>query len=294
MNPSQTPQFIRQEDEPLYPTILYNRPVTRNAAGRMLVVGGHSGEFSVPTAVHQLATAAGIGECRVVLPDNLAKLLSGAPGTFFVPSTTSGSLAREGLGRILELSEETDAIALGASLSSNSNTTMLIERIVGEAQRPLIIFDEALTALKHDITNVTDNPDALIILTMAEVFKLCGQLQVPIQIRQGAGLINKLEIIQDLKAASRCQYAVYGTEIIVAADTEMVVTPINYRLSMVPTIFYAVLGTFWIQNPTNRRAGLVAGSYVIRQASEHLGATDRPSTGELARTLDQVLRRDEF
>jgi hypothetical protein len=212
MSPSQTPQFIRQEDEPLYPTILYNRPVTRNAAGRMLVVGGHSGEFSVPTAVHQLATAAGIGECRVVLPDNLAK----------------------------------------------------------------------------------DNPDALIVLTMAEVFKLCGQLQVPIQIRQGAGLINKLEIIQDLKAASRCQYAVYGTEIIVAADTEMVVTPINYRLSMVPTIFYAVLGTFWIQNPTNRRAGLVAGSYVIRQASEHLGATDRPSTGELARTLDQVLRRDEF
>ncbi|MDF2461721.1 MAG: hypothetical protein K0S68_1124, partial [Candidatus Saccharibacteria bacterium] len=86
-----TPQFIRQEDEPLHPTILYNRPVTRHAAGRLLVVGGHSGEFSVLTAIHQLSTAAGIGECNTVLPDNLAKLLSGAPGTFFVPSTESGS-----------------------------------------------------------------------------------------------------------------------------------------------------------------------------------------------------------
>jgi NAD(P)H-hydrate repair Nnr-like enzyme with NAD(P)H-hydrate dehydratase domain len=258
------------------------------------VVGGHSGEFSVPTAMHQLATAAGIGECRVVMPDVLAKFLGGAPGTYFVPSSSSGSLAREALGRILELSEDADAVALGASLSNNSNTTMLIEKLIGEVKRPVIIFDEALTTLKTDITQVTDNPDALLIVTMAEVFKLCGQLQIPINIRKGAGLINKLEIIQDLKAASRCQYAVFGTEIIIAADTDMVVTPINYRLSLVPTIFYAVLGAFWLQNPTNRRAGLATASYVIRQASEHLGATDRPSTSDLARTLDQVLRQDDF
>ncbi|MDF2461674.1 MAG: carbohydrate kinase, YjeF related protein, partial [Candidatus Saccharibacteria bacterium] len=236
----------------------------------------------------------GIGECNTVLPDNLAKLLSGAPGTFFVPSTESGSIDRDALGRILELSDEADAVALGASLSNNSKTTMLVERLITELQRPVILFDEALTALRTDIRQVTDNPDALVILTMAEVFKLCGQLQIPIQIRQGAGLVNKLEIIQDLKAASRCQYAVYGTEIIIAADTEMVVTPINYRLSMVPTIFYAVLGTFWLQNPTNRRAGLVTGSYVIRESSRHLGQTDRPSTNELAKSLDQVLRKDDF
>jgi NAD(P)H-hydrate repair Nnr-like enzyme with NAD(P)H-hydrate dehydratase domain len=288
------PQFTRQEDEPLYPTILYNRPVTRAGAGRMLLVGGHSGEFSLPTAIHQLATAAGVGECRTVLPNNLAKLLSGAPGTHFVPETSSGSIGPEALGRILELSEEADAVALGASLSNNSSTTMLVERLITELQRPVIIFHEALTALRHNIKTVTDNPDALVILTMAEVFKLCGQLHVPIQIRPGGGLISKLEIIQDLRSASRCQIAVYGTEIIIAADTDMVVTPINYRLSMLPALFYAVLGTFWLQNPKDRRAGLVTGAYVIRQASQHLGSTDRPSVTDLARSLDRVLRQDDF
>jgi NAD(P)H-hydrate repair Nnr-like enzyme with NAD(P)H-hydrate dehydratase domain len=288
------PQFARQEDEPLYPNVLYNRPVTRAAAGRLLVVGGHSGEFSLPTAIHQLATAAGVGECRTVLPNNLAKLLSGAPGTYFVPETSSGSIGREALGRILELSEEADAVALGASLSNNSNTTMLIERLIAELKRPVIIFHDALVALRHNITTVTDNPDALIILTMAEVFRLCGQLGIPIQIRPGGGLISKLEIIQDLRAATRCQIAVYGTEIIVAADTEMVVTPINYRLSMVPALFYAVLGTFWLQNPKDRRAGLATAAYVIRQASAHLGTTDRPSVGDLASSLDKVLRQDDF
>jgi NAD(P)H-hydrate repair Nnr-like enzyme with NAD(P)H-hydrate dehydratase domain len=289
-----TPQFVRQDDKPLYPTVLFNRPVTRSGAGRLLVVGGHSGEFSVPTSLHQLATAAGVGECSVVLPDNLAKLLSGAPGTYFVPSTTSGSISREALGRILELSEEVDAVAIGASLSNNSNTTMLVERLIAEISRPLILFDEALPALRTNLQAVTDNPEALLILTMAEVFKLCGQLGIAIQIRQGAGLINKLEIIQDLKSAVQCQIAVYGTEIIVAADTELVVTPINYRLSIVPTVFYAVLGTFWLQNPTNRRAGLVTGAYVINEASRQLSQTDRPSTNQLATSLDEVLRRDDF
>lgn len=288
------PQFVKQEDEPLFPNVLYNRPVTRMAAGRLLLPGGHSGEFSLPAAIQQLALATGIGECRVLLPDVLAKFLGGAPGTFFAPSSSSGSLAREALGRILELAEETDAVALGASLSSNSNTTMLLDKLVGETVRPLILFDEALPALGTGITKVTGNPDALIILTMAEAFKICGHLQIPIHIRRDAGLINKLEIIQDLKTASRCSYAVFGTEIVVATDTELIVTPINYRLSLVPALFYAVLSTFWLQNPSNRQAGLATGAYLLRQVGKQVNATERPSVADLASALDKELRKEQF
>ncbi len=294
MNPPTPPQFIRQDGEPLYPKVLYNRPITRAGAGRLLVVGGHSGEFSVPTAIHQLAIAAGIGECNVVLPENLAKLLGGAPGTHFVAASTSGSIGREALGRILELSEEADAVALGASLSNNSNTAMLVEKLSTEIERPVIIFDDALVALQHNITTATDNPQALIIATMAEVFKLCSQLRIPIQIHPNAGLVNKLEIIRDLAAASRCSYVIFGTEIVVAADGELVVTPINYRLSLVPSVFYAVLGSFWVQNRADRRAGLITGAYVIREASARLGTTDRPSVPGLAHAIEDVLRRDDF
>ncbi|HUD11915.1 MAG TPA: hypothetical protein VMS08_05880 [Candidatus Saccharimonadia bacterium] len=288
------PQFILQDGEPLFPNILFNRPITRHAAGRMLLVGGYATQFSLPTSIHQLAVASGIGECRVVLPDNLAKILSGAPGTYFVASSPSGSLGREALGRILELSEDADAVAIGASLSNNSDTAMLTERLLGEIGRPLILFEDALKAAQHNVTQITDNPSALVILTMAEAFKLCGKLSVPIQIRAHAGLINKLEIIQDLKAASRCQYVVFGTEIIVASDTRFIVTPINYRLALNPAIFYATLGTFWLQNPTDPRAGLATAAYLIRQATDRLGATDRPSTADLAGALERVMRQDDF
>ncbi len=288
------PEFTTQNDAPLFPNILFNRPVTRQAGGRMLLVGGHAKEFSLPTAIHQLAIASGIGECNVVLPDTLASLLSGAPGTRFAAANPSGALGREALGRILELSEEADAVAIGASLSNNSDTAMLIERLVEEVDRPLIAFDDALTATATNPRTITDNPDALIILTMTEVFKLCGRLGIPINIRRGAGLINKLEIIQDLKAASRCEYAVYGAEIILAADTELIVTPISYRLSLIPALFFAVLGTLWLQNRRAHQAGLATGAWLIHELSANLGPTEQPSTGKLAAGLDQLLRRDDF
>ena len=285
-----TPEFQRQTDQPLFPQVIYNRPVTRMAGGRMLIVGGHSGEFSLPTATHQFAVAAGIGEATAVLPDNLAKLLGGAPGVAFAASSTSGSLGREALGRILELSEETDAVAIGASLSNNSNTAMLTERLAQEVKRPLIVFDDALTSLRQNIALVTDNPQALVILTMAEVFKLCGALGIPINIRPHAGLINKLEIIRDLASASACAYAVYGTEIIIASGGQLTVTPINYRLSLTPALFYGTLSTFWIQNRTNPVAGLTTGAYLIAQAGADLGDTQRPSAASLAQALLRVLK----
>jgi hypothetical protein len=288
------PQFTLQEVEPLFPQIMFNRPVTRRAAGRMLLVGGHATQFSLPTSIHQLSVAAGIGECSVVLPDNLAKILGGSPGTHFVASSPSGSLGREALGRILELSEESDAVSIGASMSNNSDTAMLTERLLTEIKRPLILFDDAIKAAAHNITQITENPDAFVIVTMAEVFKLCGWLRIPINIRHHAGLINKLEIVQDLKSASRCQYAVFGTEIITAVDTDFVVTPINYRLSLNPAVFYAVLGTFWLQNPTHPRAGLSTGAYLIREATKSLGPNGRTSTDDIAKSITTLLREDDF
>jgi NAD(P)H-hydrate repair Nnr-like enzyme with NAD(P)H-hydrate dehydratase domain len=284
------PQFIRQTDTPAFPETLYNRPITRMGGGRLLIVGGHASEFSLPTTVHQFAVAAGIGQATAILPDTLAKILGGAPGTTFAPSTTSGSLAKEALGRILELSEEADAVAIGASLSNNSNTAMLAERLVQEIQRPLIIFDDGLIALRQNITSVTDNPQALVILTIAEVFKLCSALSIGINIRPHAGLINKLEIIQDLAAASACSYAVYGTEIIIAAGADLIVTPTNYHLSLTPAIFYGTLATFWLQNSRNPTAGLATGAYLIARTGAIFGDTDRPSANLLAKSLAQILK----
>ncbi len=286
------PAFVRQDAGLLYPNVLYNRPVTRQGAGRLLIAGGHSGDFSLPTSLHQLAMAAGAGECQVVLPDQLRGILGGTPDTVFVPSSPSGSLGSEALDRLLNLAENTDGVALGASLSNNSHTSILIERFLQETGQPVTLFADALVALQHNVRQFTDNPNALVILTMPEVFKLAGQLRIPISIRQGGGLINKLEIIRDLAAGSRCQYVVYGTEIIVAAGEQLIVTPVNYRLSLVPAAYYAVLTVSWLQNLNRRPEGLATGAFILREASANLGDTERPSTTQLASAISKLYQQD--
>jgi hypothetical protein len=170
---------------------------------------------------------------------------------------------------------------------------ILTERLITELDRPVIVFNEGLVALKHHITSITDNARALLIVTMAEVFRLCGSLNVGISIRPGGGLINKLEIIRDLAAASACAYAVYGSEIIIASGGELIVTPLNYRLALTPALFYGTLATFWMQNRINPTAGLATGAYLISQTGKDLGETERPSAPALAVALAAVLKSHE-
>ncbi len=287
------PSYQSQGAEPLYPNVLFNRPVTRHGAGRMLVTGGHTGEFSQPVAYNQLALAAGIGECNVIMPDKLAAITGGAPGVYLGASTTSGSLARAALGRILELSEEADVLSVGLSLSGNSDTTMLIERLVTDYTGRLAVFEAGFAALKGRWELIANRSNALLILTMPEVFKLCGELGIAIDIRPGGGLINKLEIVSNLAARLSCDLAVWGTESIISSGTKLSVTPLNYRLSLQPAVVYAVMSTFWTQNPQDRFAGLTTGAYVLEQAGQPLGPESNPTTRQLAHMISRALRAGE-
>ncbi|MBW4061990.1 hypothetical protein HJC99_05460 [Candidatus Saccharibacteria bacterium] len=285
-----TPNFIRQDDSPLFPAILFNRPVTRGGAGRLLIAGGHTGELSQPTALFALAGAAGAGECLVALPDALLKLLAGTPSTTFVASSPSGSLGREALGRLLELSEDMEAVALGVSLSSNSETAILIDRFIGETVRPVIAFDEAITLSLSNPHTLLKSADNLLVLTMPQVFKLADQLGVAVQIRPGGGLINKLEIVASVSAQMAASMLVYGTEIIIAVPGQpLIVTPTDYRLSLYPAAYYALASVFWMQNPARRREGLATGAFILGQISRHIQTDKRFTISDLGRLIKAEL-----
>lgn len=236
----------------------------------MLLPGGHSGEFSLVTSIHQVAEASGAGECVAALPDSLVKTLGGAPGTTFLASSPSGSLGREALARLLELSKDADAVLIGANLSNNSLTTILFERFMAESGRPIIAFAEALISLQHDLKGLAERPGSLLIVTMPEIFKLAAALSIRIQIREGGGLLNKLEIIRDVAAASQCDYVVYGSEIVISIGGKLGVSAVNYRLGQLPALYFGTLSVFWTQNPQQRYEGLMTGAYVLGRVSEKI------------------------
>jgi len=292
---AELPVFERQSRELLYPKVLWNRPVARLGAGRLLLPGGHSGEFSLVTGVHQVAEASGAGDCVAALPDSLVKILGGAPNTTFVASSPSGSLGREGLARLIELSEDADVLLLGANLSNNSLTTILIERLMAESERPVIAFSDALVSLQYDLKGLAEREGNLLIVTMPEIFKLAAALGVAITIRRDGGILNKLEIIRDVAAASKCDYVVYGSEIIVSAGGKLGISTVNYRLGQLPAIYYGTLSVFWAQNAKQPFEGLMTGAWVLGQVSEKIFSDPkrRPSLTDGTTAIRELLK-DSF
>jgi NAD(P)H-hydrate repair Nnr-like enzyme with NAD(P)H-hydrate dehydratase domain len=277
--------YIRQDATPIFPKVLLNRPISRSVAGRMLLIGGHSGDFSLPTNIYQVAMASGLGECTVALPDSLLKLLGGMSSTIFVASSQSGSIGPGARGEILSLSEDADAVAIGGNLSNNSETSILVEHLLDDIIRPVIVFDDAISIIEHNSSLITGRHSTLVIATMPEMFKLAKALHVPISIRRNGGILNKLEIVRDIAAASSCDYVVYGSETIVSANGELGFTPLNYRLSLIPAFIYGTICAFATQNEKLRFEGLMTAAYIMNKVGNKLGETERPSMNAIVQAL---------
>ena len=57
--------------KPLFPDIEWQKPEQKNLAGKLLIIGGNKLGFAAVAQAYTDALKAGIGECRVILPDSL-------------------------------------------------------------------------------------------------------------------------------------------------------------------------------------------------------------------------------
>lgn len=284
------PIFLRQTDTPLFPKVLWNRPVSSIGAGRLLIIGGHTGAFSLPQGIYQLAEAAGIGEVQVLLPDSLRPLLAPLGIGLFAPSTGSGSLSKKALGEILNIAQNYDTSLIGPSLSNHSEVTVLVEALLAKHPGQIVVVEDALIAARHNPALLTTREDCLVILSMEEAFKLAGSLELAISIRPDRGVLNKIEIMQALARAGTCAFVLYGPELIVTSSEKVSMTPLPlYNAGFLPAI-YSVCSTFWTQNPTNRFEGLTTAAYVLSQA---LG-NESSSLNDQAKDISEVLEESDW
>ena len=272
------PPFQRQSSEPLYPKALWNRPVARSAGGRLVIAGGHRGDFSLPTAIYQIAEASGAGQVSVALPDVLRPLLAGAPDVVFLPSSPSGSLGRVALGELVDMAEDANAVIL-AGLSNNSETTILAEGLVRETHRAAILTGEAAETLKHALPDLAAADTTLFILSLPQLFKLADALDLPTKITR-TDLAGRLGIIQSIAAACKAGFLIHGQELVAAVGGELVLTETATEIS--EAALAGAAATFWVQNP-DRLTALATAGFILAHTS---GTT---SIADQARAIRQAL-----
>jgi NAD(P)H-hydrate repair Nnr-like enzyme with NAD(P)H-hydrate dehydratase domain len=222
----------------------------------------------------------------MILPDRVRKLVGDLPMASYVPSSPSGSLGRASLAAILDIATDYDMIAIGGGLSQNSETTMLVDSLLSETDKPVILSDDALALMKHQLKSIAQRPNSLILTDMVGLIKASGALGVPVTIRRDGGVINKVEILRNYLKAGKASYIVVGTELIVGVGDQVSVTPYQLDAAAVQGLATGVLGTFWTQNQSYE--GLATGAFVLAQAAEKAEIKTAPVIAKaVSKVIDQ-------
>lgn len=243
----------------LHPNLFWSKPLNRNHAGRLLAAGGQRRKFSAIQQFFELSNAAGIGQCRLVLPDTLRKLIGEVPGITYGPSTPAGSLAKAARATITEQANQSDAVMLGLDWGNNSESTMLLEACVLKLGRPLILMARDLATLYLRPNQL--HTEVLIMGDMRDLFKLARKWRVPLQVKSTEAL-GRAAILEQLAETVPADYWVWGPETLIYSRGRASLTP---AAGAPTTLAAALAGTFWVQYPGQRFEALSNAAYIQGQ-----------------------------
>jgi len=254
-------EWTKQLDQPLFPDILWSRPERKSLAGKLLIIGGNSHEFAHVQQAYQLALEAGVGQCKVVMPEKLRRLIGHLEDCEFVPANSIGSFAQSALAPLLEYATWADAVLLPGDISRNSETTVMLQQFAREYSGLLIATRDAFDQLVTDKA-ILDRPQTLLVASLSQVQQLAKTMKSPTAIKFE---MNNDQLVQALHELTS-RYAPYwitqhenwihllaGNEV---ASTKLPKIPTSWRL-----VTATIASVFWLQNQSKSLEALSAAVF---------------------------------
>jgi NAD(P)H-hydrate repair Nnr-like enzyme with NAD(P)H-hydrate dehydratase domain len=246
----------KQGKTPLYPDLIWSRPENKQAAGKLLIIGGHAYGFAAPAVAYQEAVAAGIGSARVLIPDHIKKQLEHFQGPAleitYAPSTPSGSFASRALAEMHDSASWSDAILLAGDLGKNSETAIVIEKLLRATHHAVTITQDAIEyVIAHPDTLLKRQHTALV-LTMSQLQKLFKNNKSPIAITHSMDLMQLIDVLHEFTKKHPVAIIVrHHDTMLVAYSGDVSTTEYPYYVEdawQVPVA--AHVAVWWLQNPS--------------------------------------------
>lgn len=190
--------WLKQEPgRALYPNIEWQKPEQKALAGKLLIIGGNTHGFAAVAQAYQDAVKAGVGECRVVLPDSLKKSIDPSVlDCVFVPANQSGGVSREGLNSLKAAVSWADGVLFIGDAGRNSETAIVYEELLRQFPDKLaVITRDAADLLKATWPQLLDREQTLLILTLAQLQKVFQSVYYPKTILFSMQLTNLVETL---------------------------------------------------------------------------------------------------
>ncbi len=241
------------DEKPLFPDLLWSKPETRRTAGKLLIIGGNVHGFAAVGQAYTQSGAAGVGVVRVILPDVLKKTVSLLlPEANFAASTPSGSFAQQALAQLIDQATWADAVLLAGDLGRNSETAILLEKLISKYSGQLTITKDAMDYFTSSPNSLVYRSNTTLVLTMAQLQKLGRSAKFDTAFKFDMDVIRLIESLHDFTLQFKSHLIIKQLDtIFVAVDGRVSTTKTKlgpedvWRLPVA-----AKAAVWWLQNPT--------------------------------------------
>lgn len=246
--------WLKQERaKPLYPDLIWSRPVNKKTAGKLLIVGGNLHGFSSVGQAYSEAVNTGIGTARVLLPNSLQKTVSKLmPEAYFADSTPSGSFAQTALGELQVQAGWADGVLIAGDLGHNSETAILLEKFAAKSSGQITLAKDSVDYFTKTPQIIRSRTNTTFVLTMAQIQLLAKNLHFDKAFKFDINLLNLVELLHEFTYAHKLNIVLKHLDtIFVAVSGQVSTTRTEYADEeswRVPTA--ARVAVWWLQNPT--------------------------------------------
>ena len=174
-----TPDLIR--------TVSLPRPLDahKGHTGHLLVIAGSTGKTGAAVMTAMSAMRAGVGLVTLGIPASLNPILEihvTEAMTEPLPETKEGVLGEASFNRIMALLSDKKCLAIGPGIGTNPETKMLVQRLLQESKKPMVIDADGLNCLIGR-TEILKNFEKPIVLTPhpGEMSRLMGTTAAEVQ-----------------------------------------------------------------------------------------------------------------
>ncbi|HEX4774952.1 MAG TPA: hypothetical protein VH234_05545 [Candidatus Saccharimonadales bacterium] len=245
--------WVRQTPgEPLFSDLLWSRPESRKAAGKLLIVGGNAHGFAAAAEAYAQAEKAGVGTARVLLPDSLQKTVGKvlAAGEY-APSTPSGSFSQRAMAELLALGQWADGVLLAGDLGRNSETAILLEQFIQKYDGQLTIAQDALDYFTKSPPNLLSRENSLLVASFAQLQKMAAGAGFITAFTFDMSLLRLVEALHGFSQKHPAAIIVKHLDIIfVAVNGQVSTTKLKEDQEIWRVKAAAHAAVWWLQNPT--------------------------------------------
>lgn len=169
----------QQPDTPLFPDVLWNRPLNKNGAGKLLIVGGNKFRFFAPAQAQATAEKVGVGVVKILLPDATKKLIGTGENNEFGSSNPSGSFSKNALHELLSLANWSDTVLLAGDAGHNSETSMVTEEFLQKYDGKVVITQDFIDMFVGSPDTLLSRENTLLVVSFSQLQKIGKHMSEP-------------------------------------------------------------------------------------------------------------------